>query len=256
MRTYGLFTPHRDTTNNLKVGGVSDLDLEPVAWALADKITPFPQSWLISTTNIAYGPFQPLMNVGVVGLQEPRISVTLYTSETYLLSATQTPTQRSDRSYVRNAPPLWTHEKLGFWAEKWVWILGSWRTQYGDRILYKRIEHLSTRPRPCFFSFTSPDGIFGKHNGIFRRDSLFLALEGLTTAKVMGKHQVWAFYPWRSSLYDIYFFHICERVHLGFLGSEWGPPLYRSAFYMTLREKRVGALSVVRNTYMSKHDLP
>jgi len=45
-----------------------------------------------------------LMNVGVVGLQEPRISVTLYTCETYLLSATQTPTQRSDRSYVRNAP--------------------------------------------------------------------------------------------------------------------------------------------------------
>ena len=40
----------------------------------------------------------PLMNVGVVGLQEPRISVTLYTSKTYLLSATQTPTQRSDRS--------------------------------------------------------------------------------------------------------------------------------------------------------------
>ena len=35
---------------------------------------------------------QPLMNVGVVGLQEPRISVTLYTSKTYLLSATQTPT--------------------------------------------------------------------------------------------------------------------------------------------------------------------
>jgi len=34
----------------------------------------------------------PLMNVGVVGLQEPRISVTLYTSKTYLLSATQTPT--------------------------------------------------------------------------------------------------------------------------------------------------------------------
>jgi len=33
------------------------------------------------------------MNVGVVGLQEPRISVTLYKSETYLLSATQTPTQ-------------------------------------------------------------------------------------------------------------------------------------------------------------------
>ena len=33
------------------------------------------------------------MNVGVVGLQEPRISVTLYISETYLLSATQTPTQ-------------------------------------------------------------------------------------------------------------------------------------------------------------------
>jgi hypothetical protein len=33
-----------------------------------------------------------LMNVGVVGLQEPRISVTLYTSKTYLLSATQTPT--------------------------------------------------------------------------------------------------------------------------------------------------------------------
>ncbi|MFB0524907.1 MAG: hypothetical protein ACETVZ_05160 [Phycisphaerae bacterium] len=43
------------------------------------------------------------MNVGVVGLQEPRISVTLYTSKTYLLSAAQTPTQRSDRSYVRNA---------------------------------------------------------------------------------------------------------------------------------------------------------
>jgi len=40
----------------------------------------------------------PLMNVGVVGLQEPRISVTLYTSKTYLLSATQTPTQRFDRS--------------------------------------------------------------------------------------------------------------------------------------------------------------
>ncbi len=48
----------------------------------------------------------PLMNVGVVGLQEPRIPVTLYTSETYLLSATHTPTQRSDRSYVRNAPPI------------------------------------------------------------------------------------------------------------------------------------------------------
>ena len=46
----------------------------------------------------SYGPSQPLMNVGVVGLQEPRISVTLYTSKTYLLSATQTPTQRSDRS--------------------------------------------------------------------------------------------------------------------------------------------------------------
>ena len=44
------------------------------------------------------------MNVGVVGLQEPLISVTLYISKTYLLSATQTPTQRSDRSYVRNAP--------------------------------------------------------------------------------------------------------------------------------------------------------
>jgi len=29
------------------------------------------------------------MNVGVVGLQEPRISVTLYISKTYLLSATQ-----------------------------------------------------------------------------------------------------------------------------------------------------------------------
>ena len=39
-----------------------------------------------------------IMNVGVVGLQEPRISVTLYTSKTYLLSAAQTPTQRSDRS--------------------------------------------------------------------------------------------------------------------------------------------------------------
>jgi hypothetical protein len=39
-----------------------------------------------------------VMNVGVVGLQEPRISVTLYTSKTYLLSAAQTPTQRSDRS--------------------------------------------------------------------------------------------------------------------------------------------------------------
>ena len=47
---------------------------------------------------VYYGPSQPLMNVGVVGLQEPRISVTLYISETYLLSATQTPTQRSDRS--------------------------------------------------------------------------------------------------------------------------------------------------------------
>jgi len=45
------------------------------------------------------------MNVGVVVLQEPRISVTFSTSKTYLLSATQTPTQRSDRSYVRNAPP-------------------------------------------------------------------------------------------------------------------------------------------------------
>ena len=30
---------------------------------------------------------------------------TLYTSKTYLLSATQTPTQRADRSYARNAPP-------------------------------------------------------------------------------------------------------------------------------------------------------
>ncbi len=30
QRTYGLFTPHRDTTDNLKVGGVSDLNLEPV----------------------------------------------------------------------------------------------------------------------------------------------------------------------------------------------------------------------------------
>ena len=53
--------------------------------------------WQLSLEN-------PLMNVGVVGLQEPLISVTLYISKTYLLSATQTPTQRSDRSYVRNAP--------------------------------------------------------------------------------------------------------------------------------------------------------
>jgi len=30
QRTYGLFTPHRDTTDNLKVSGVSDLNLEPV----------------------------------------------------------------------------------------------------------------------------------------------------------------------------------------------------------------------------------
>jgi len=30
QRTYGLFAPHRDTTDDLKVGGVSDLDLEPV----------------------------------------------------------------------------------------------------------------------------------------------------------------------------------------------------------------------------------
>jgi hypothetical protein len=35
----------------------------------------------------------PLMNVGVVGLQDLRISVTLYISETYLLSVTQIPTQ-------------------------------------------------------------------------------------------------------------------------------------------------------------------
>ena len=33
-----------------------------------------------------------LMNVGVVGLQEPRIHVTLYTCKTYLLSAMHTPT--------------------------------------------------------------------------------------------------------------------------------------------------------------------
>jgi len=38
------------------------------------------------------------MNVGVVDLQEPRISVTLYISKTYLLSAIPTTTQRSDRS--------------------------------------------------------------------------------------------------------------------------------------------------------------
>jgi len=38
------------------------------------------------------------MNVGVVGLQEVRILVSLYKIKTYLLSATQTPTQRSDRS--------------------------------------------------------------------------------------------------------------------------------------------------------------
>jgi len=29
-RAYGLFAPHRNTTDDLKVGGVSDLDLEPV----------------------------------------------------------------------------------------------------------------------------------------------------------------------------------------------------------------------------------
>ena len=38
--------------------------------------------------QLSYGASQPLMNVGVVGLQEPQISVTLYKSKTYLLSAT------------------------------------------------------------------------------------------------------------------------------------------------------------------------
>lgn len=40
---------------------------------------------------------QPLMNIGVVDLQEPRISVTLYTSKTYLLSATETPITSGDK---------------------------------------------------------------------------------------------------------------------------------------------------------------
>ncbi len=44
---------------------------------------------------------QPLMNVGVVGLQEPRISVTLYTSKTYLLSAMPTPTLEERRIVQR-----------------------------------------------------------------------------------------------------------------------------------------------------------
>jgi len=39
------------------------------------------------------------MNVGVVGLQEPRISVTSYTTKAYLLSGTQIPKQ--DRRVCR-----------------------------------------------------------------------------------------------------------------------------------------------------------
>jgi hypothetical protein len=52
------------------------------------------------------------MNVGIVGLHELRISVTLYTPITYLLSATQPPTKRFDRSQVLRPPALLHHRPI------------------------------------------------------------------------------------------------------------------------------------------------
>ena len=84
-----------DTTQELVVGAL----IGPTAEGRLSGYTPVTLSFAsgrttaVSTIPIFGAMFaNPLMNVGVVGLQEPRISVTLYTSKTYLLSATQTPT--------------------------------------------------------------------------------------------------------------------------------------------------------------------